>query len=579
MQHRIVGPHVAVAIALMTSAPAFAQDAATVANGYSIDIEFLRPTFGHNAFYGVDVPQGYKDLTVRAGTLLQYQQAPLTLYQAVTNEELGAVVANRFSAMVGASLDVSRLTVGVLIPTALNWGTDQQRFGADGFGVGDIGLTGRVVFLETDDNLFNAGARAGITLPTGKPDSYIGEEGVRFNLGLLAAAELGPVTLATDAGLLTRSAVETSEDFDARGEFSWANAVRVRLPDATRTAITGQVLARSGLRDFLKGGAENAVEMLGGLEFYLGEHSRSKSDKSGRAPATLGIGAGRGLTQGYGTTDFRLMGSLMVAIPPPVPPEPVSVVDVPPPPPPPPPIEILVDEPVEPNFDEDTVVDQVADRIYIRDKLKFHVDTNTLKDESVPTLRAIAAFLNEDAPLVAHLVIEGHASQEGDYAYNYTLAESRARRIWELLLAEGVAARRISYRGKGEVAPLNVGDDASGSNLTDDELAANRRVEFHVIRQYDGFEEVPPSCVDLPDVANCYPSSQPLPWNGEIVSVVIPALPEPEPEDTGPELDEFGMTIDQDEDDEFEIELDDDDAEDVTPAEDATPTEDAPVEE
>ena len=43
---------------------------------------------------------------------------------------------------------------------------------------------------------------------------------------------------------------------------------------------------------------------------------------------------------------------------------------------------------------------------------------------------AVAGIINSD-PFVGHVVIEGHASQEGDYQHNYTLAESRSRRIWE----------------------------------------------------------------------------------------------------------------------------------------------------
>lgn len=116
---------------------------------YSIDIELLRPAFGHEGFAGVDVPSTGRSGTVRYGTVLQYEQAPLTLYEAVEHLELGAVVANRFSAMAGASVDVQRATFSVLVPTALNWGTELTAFGADGFGMGDIGANARLAVVQT----------------------------------------------------------------------------------------------------------------------------------------------------------------------------------------------------------------------------------------------------------------------------------------------------------------------------------------------------------------------------------------------------------------------------------------------
>ncbi|MBX2803767.1 MAG: OmpA family protein [Myxococcales bacterium] len=505
-------------LALLASAPAAAQD--PVGTGYSIDIEFLRPTFGHDSFVGVDVPRGYRDLTVRAGTVLQYQSSPLTLYEAVTREELGAVVTNRFSAMIGASLDINRVTFGVMVPTALNWGTEQASFGADGFGLGDIGANVRLIVVDTPRDVINVGVRGGVILPTGRQQAYMAEQNLRLTAGGLLALNLGnTLTLATDFGVMTRSTAETSEDFDATNEITWGNAARLKLPDATRTAINGQVLARAGLQDFLQGGAENALEALVGLEFYPSRR------------ATFGISAGRGLTEGYGTTDLRLLGNLVFEIAPPEDPPPIYTSDAPPPPtpdaPPPP---VIVEEPV---FEEGELAVQIQDRIYIKDKIEFFVNTANLKPESQSILTAVADIINGN-PQIGHLIIEGHASQEGAFDKNYTLAESRARRIWEEFLKRGVASERISYRGKGEVEPIEgeVGQD----DLTEEALQTNRRVEFLIIKQ-----------LEIDEIVE-YPDTQYLPWSGETVQVVKPVV-EVEEEDEI-EVDEFGIPID---DDEFDI--------------------------
>lgn len=489
--------------------------------GYSIDIEFLRPQFGHEGFVGVDAPIANRNFTVRYGTVLQYELSPLTLYEAIDDEELGSVVANRFSALIGASLDVERVTFSLLVPAALNWGTEQASFGADGFGMGDIGGSVRVVLLQTPNDVFNVGVRGGLILPTGRQDSYTGEGRLRFDGSVLASLGAGPFRFATDLGLATRTKVETSEDFVAANELRWGNAIRFKLPDASRTGLNAQLLARSGLTEFLSGGAENSLEALGGLEFYP---SRK---------ATIGVAAGRGLTEGYGTTDFRVLGSLLVEIPPPEKLPPTYVVERPPPPPEVPPVDVVIEEPPQVVFEEGELVKKVADEIFIKNMIEFIVDTNTIQEYSKDDLAAVADLINK-TPEIGHVVIEGHASQEGSFEHNYTLAESRSRRIWEFFMELGVAKERISYRGMGEVEPVY---ENGAPVLGEDEasLQKNRRVRFLVLKQFNLDE--------LPD----YPDYQTLPWNGTVVKVIQPPKPvTEEPKPTGPKLDEFGLPVDDD---------------------------------
>lgn len=471
------------------SASAWAQD-----GGYSIDIEVLRPSFGHQAFVGVDVPRVQDRLAFRAGTVFQYQQAPLTLYQAVDDTELGAVVANRFSGMVGASLDVERVTFGVMVPTALNWGSEQPDYAADGFGLGDIGATARWTVVRTPHDRFNVGLRGGIMLPTGRSDSYIGEGRVRLAAGGLVAARIGPVTVASDLGVMTRTEVETPADFTVGTEVSWGNAVRVALPQATRLALTAQLLARTRAEGLLQGGADTSLEGLVGLDVFP------------TRTTTVGLAAGRGFTQGYGTTDLRLLGTLSVAW---EAPERHSYLPsgISPPPPPPPHDLLLPDRPPE-TSDE-------GDHIALDRPLAFYVDTARLRPESVPTLDDVARIIIE-SPEIGMVIIEGHASQEGDYDHNYALADARARRVWELLLERGVAFDRIAYRHQGEAAPL-LGTPGS-ADLSEEVLQVNRRVEFLIVHRY------------APGEAPRYPSRQRLPWNGEEVDVITPEGPAPEDE-------------------------------------------------
>jgi len=71
----------------------------------------------------------------------------------------------------------------------------------------------------------------------------------------------------------------------------------------------------------------------------------------------------------------------------------------------------------------------------------------------------------------------------------------------------------MSYRGMGEVAPQRDGEDEPS-------LAINRRVVFHIVRQYAPGEPVPD-----------YASEIRLPWSGESHRVTHPEPPPAPPQD------------------------------------------------
>ena len=506
-------------LALLTSLSASAQ------GGYSVDIEFVRPSFGHGGFAGLDVPMTRKQMAFRYGVLVQYERDPLTLYDRVLLTEIGAVVTNRANAALGLSMDLTdRFTWNILVPTAFNWQAEVENFSNDGFGMGDLGAGARIIAIKMPRDRFNLGLRGGLVLPTGRPLSYMGEASVRVNTGLLAAVNFGPLRVATDVGLMTRGAVATNEDFNLGSELQWGNGVRLALPAATRTAFTGQLLTRSSLNAFLQGGAENAMEAIGGIQVLP---SRA---------VVVDVGGGRGLTEGYGTTDFRILSQVTIQHVP-NPEEELVIYETPPPPPPPPPPEIIIDEP-EPEIEwqEGELARVVLDTIQIREMLEFRVDTNILMDESRPTLQAIADLINADAR-IGHVVVEGHASQEGTFDHNYRLSESRAKAIFEELFKVGVHPERMSYRGMGEVVAIVEGEE-------EEQLQANRRVEFEIVKQFDAVE-------DMPD----YDETHPLPWNGELIPIVQPVKPETEEEKAAkePKLDEFGLPIDFDDEEEFDV--------------------------
>ena len=172
-------------------------------------------------------------------------------------------------------------------------------------------------------------------------------------------------------------------------------------------------------------------------------------------------------------------------------------------------VETVVVPPPEP---EPALAVVEEDQILILEPIRFEVGTANILPQSLPVLSAVATLLHHDATLL-HVVIEGHASEEGTFAYNYDLSTQRARAVWEQLVSDGVHPDRVSWRGLGEVVPTQGG-------TSEEELRVNRRVEFHIVARLAPGESAPE-----------YADSVELPWDGSESAVrQPPPPPEPEPE-------------------------------------------------
>jgi outer membrane protein OmpA-like peptidoglycan-associated protein len=87
-------------------------------------------------------------------------------------------------------------------------------------------------------------------------------------------------------------------------------------------------------------------------------------------------------------------------------------------------------------------------------------------------LQCLVDFLNNNA-MVTKFKIEGHTDNQGDATMNQTLSDARAQAIVAWLSAHGIAAGRVWGKGFGPTRPI-------APNDTPDNMAKNRRVEFHV---------------------------------------------------------------------------------------------------
>lgn len=479
--------------------PLLLLHAPALAEGYSTDIELVRPSFSPGAVSGLDAPGFGPPGTVRVGTLLQYQRDPLLLYQL--EREAGAVVSNRLMAHIGASVDFTRrISARAVLPMGGQWGSEVPSLAADTAGLGDASLGMRVHLMEVGP--LDSAARVDVLLPFGTPGAYLGEAGPRGALGLLLAAQLGPVAILGDVGVLGRGGVETAQDFTLGSEFTLSGGARLDVWPET-VSLGAAAISRTGFSDFWTGGAETPVELVADLDVRVAPQWRIQA------------GVGRGVAAGYGTTQFRgFVGVTWERIPlPPTEPEPEPIArllvteapDLPPeviePPEPPP----------EPEWKPQELARVEERQIVIRDPIQFELGTDRILPESLPTLQAIAKLLGEH-PEIGHLVIEGHASEEGTFEYNYDLSIRRSLAIFRELVIAGTYPSRLSCRGMGEVEPVAPGSDEAA-------LAKNRRVIFHIVRRLRAGEEPLPMRNELA-----------RPWDGTPQTFTpLPPIPAPEP--------------------------------------------------
>jgi outer membrane protein OmpA-like peptidoglycan-associated protein len=115
----------------------------------------------------------------------------------------------------------------------------------------------------------------------------------------------------------------------------------------------------------------------------------------------------------------------------------------------------------------------VVDEIRITEKVHFATRSARILPESNDLLMAIAKLLR-DHPEVLLVSIEGHTdSRDNDY-YNKQLSTWRAAAVRRFLIEKGmIEPSRLVSVGFGEEKPI-------ADNATEEGMAKNRRVEFHI---------------------------------------------------------------------------------------------------
>lgn len=481
---RLHPPRLLALLSLTAAAPAWAAP-------YSADIELVNPTFGAGSVPGAEAAFAGEKGTVRVGGLAQYALDPLVY--AADGAQVGTAVGDRITAQLGVAWDLSdRITARAFLPLAAQWGGDGSPESAvSGVGAGDIGAGARVALLG--GRTVGLALGADLRFPTGTREAYLGDSGLRGAFGPSFSVAAGRVDVLAGVQVAGRPAVVTAEDLTLGAELAGDAALRVHLvPDRFDVHVAS--VARLGLSAGAGAGSVPS-EVLLGAQWHPTDALQ------------IDVGVGRGLTAGYGSSRFRAMAGLTwVRLPPREEAEPVDerlvlsenernmaeLLDAEDPEmekQPEPEAEAPPSAP-QPKWEQGELARVEQAQIVIRDPIKFDKSNDQILAGSKPLLAAIAQKLREH-PEIIEVVIEGHSSEEGDFAYNYALSMTRASAVCRALIEAGIDARRLSIRGLGEVVP----------NGTD--AAENRRVVFHIVQTAQPGQPAP--------------ESTPVPWTGQKV--------------------------------------------------------------
>lgn len=116
-----------------------------------------------------------------------------------------------------------------------------------------------------------------------------------------------------------------------------------------------------------------------------------------------------------------------------------------------------------------------AGRLEILEKVYFKTGSARLQKRSFALLDNVAAVINAH-PEIEQIRVEGHSDSTGSLKFNMRLSKARANTVVRYLIGRGKVDRaRLVSEGFGPTRPIVL--DAK----TREELAQNRRVEFHIV--------------------------------------------------------------------------------------------------
>ncbi len=113
-----------------------------------------------------------------------------------------------------------------------------------------------------------------------------------------------------------------------------------------------------------------------------------------------------------------------------------------------------------------------ANASVILNNIFFDVNEFELKQQTIAELNRVVELLTDNPGI--KILISGHTDNTGNATDNVKLSNNRAKAVVDYLIAKGIEAARLQYKGFGDTRPV-------ADNSTEEGRAENRRTELTIL--------------------------------------------------------------------------------------------------
>ncbi|WP_404370258.1 adventurous gliding motility protein AgmC [Corallococcus coralloides] len=286
--------------ALFASGSAHAQATAV---SQAIDVQQYKPGPGVADVLAVHGAKVQRHLGWNVGLSVNYADKPLNFFDPRSDTYVTSLVKSQVGFdLMGAVGLFDRFEIGVVLPITIQGSEASPAVdssfanGVSGGGIGDLRLIPKARLLDGDD--YGVSVVLPISLPTGGASDFLGGSGVSVNPRVVA--EYGKrFRLLANVGVDLRKA-EQLRNLNVGSALAYGVGAEVPLgnsPLAAQASLVGAMGFKQQNEE------ERPLELLAALKY--------------RAPTGLSaqVGAGPGLTHGYGTPTFRVLASVAYTAP------------------------------------------------------------------------------------------------------------------------------------------------------------------------------------------------------------------------------------------------------------------------
>ncbi|ATB48543.1 OmpA family protein [Corallococcus macrosporus] len=280
---------------LVASATASAQPAASQA----IDVQQYKPAPGAHDVLGMHGARIAPHLSWNLGASLNYADDPLNLVDPRADRFLYRIVDSQLTLdLMGAISLFDRVELGFALPISHTTSEPAAAVapdlasGVETTGVGDLRLVPKVRLLSTDSGIHLA-VTAPFTVPTGGGEKFLGSDTLTFQPRFVAEWATTSLRLLANVGFNVRRE-EQLRNLRVGNEFAYA--VGAEVPLSRKLTAQATLAGALGLKE--TSSEERPMEVLAALKYRFTEGLAAH------------VGAGPGLTRGYGTPSFRVLGGV-----------------------------------------------------------------------------------------------------------------------------------------------------------------------------------------------------------------------------------------------------------------------------